>query len=1546
MSHVLKYSQDFTGALGGLYRWQILQDGWAGGSTAITASGRSFINTTWQMSDGDEYSPLFISETTLSILDTDAGAVFSDLVALLEDNQDGALWLYIKDMPGDTLLWRGIIKRGEVSAREDIGKTLTVTAHDGLQTLETAKFASTSVTPFANIEEVYTGRVTYTQLVQKALQEVGLGSGFYITSSLYPALTGQPLVDNANVQLAATQNPFDNVYVDRREFRQEEKDSGVTIDHPEPCANVIRDTLTRWGCIMFQWLGDWHIVQVNKRGDASYKQWAYDYNGAYVATADITDHVVTFANELNSRTGATKSQLAGHDSVRVDFDHGEYTLMKNPSFEYTTIGAGVFRPHDWTVVGSPGSRYENIGKGDGRFASSTFVTTNEALVPTTTSGTSAGSVDDFVNNYCDVSTGTSDATTLRTLGSLDPNGGQIGVINVGLTLISSINIDIGTMTRYAYAGDTIWIYHPSDTTYSPIVLTSDVGPGSTVVYFTPVILNSTYYTSLTLVGKWSGYASSTSYLQVGVGERIRFVANFIASKEGAQTGAGWRFGGTLGSMVQNAFAQVVLTDGATPYYLKADGPFGLLSWTTTVSWLSYEVFGGDWQNINAYVYDTTPIAGTITTTVGPSTYVKWRFWSGAPLGEASYDEIMWDNVNVLPLLAANNPNTASRSIIVADDDQATDVLNTKQVGVRVSDASIAPWEVGTTLDVEGFIQTEGWQEIPITDLSLGTEHIRALARMVLRSTRSPRQLHDATYKTAGQVLGPYHVLSRGGSSYAPFNITVDWEGESTSGSWYKVTEEGFISQESIIHKKSTFVQSKGGVSSGTAAFVQGIGSALFDEGSKALTRTTAVIPSGNVSSISVEAIAEPVLKVGDLIAIFGPALEYKQVQVKTDQLAGATTIAIADKDTIGTDANFETEIGYPAAVMFTEQELLTIARLGEQGFKINVLGKPLGKVDGAQSGTITQLTVKEWIASADIGDVVNLADGTALTLTADIRPGETVIYFSSAVVSASDNEKFVNSTEASFSVTATQVATNVTNISTNAGNISGNAASIVVNANQIALNVTDISTHSGEISANTSSISLESGRIDLGLERSEDRIGVITSVSTGDTLTLSGGINNDLFDGDFILIINKTTGAVSKREVKTDAAQFDTSVVLTTTITVAINDVIYATTSVGLRIDMDGIGVKNTHLYNTGTDPWDGTVNAAGAITVPGSQGWIITRDGKAEFSDVTVRGAVVITEASGFSGSGKLIVGTGTKDSTLDGWAMDSSEFVGQLAGVDQVILNTSGSIVAGGDKVTLDSTGITVNSATSGSAMRFQIGGTTQMSILAETTGLFDYTILDANDYLILKAHDPESVYGTAQVVISTGEVLETTTPHVTIQGAHLEVQRALRGGERVIDAITSAVTVANSLTETTVITETVTADVIKSGDIIRVWATGIYGHTATASTMTLKVKLGGTIVATEQIYFPTASSSSGFGWDCEFFITMRSPTSAYGSGRVVFEKKNSAGDQIQMIGTGPTAVSSVTTNDLAAALTMTWSLANASNTITAESASISILQKNATS
>jgi len=84
--------------------------------------------------------------------------------------------------------------------------------------------------------------------------------------------------------------------------------------------------------------------------------------------------------------------------------------------------------------------------------------------------------------------------------------------------------------------------------------------------------------------------------------------------------------------------------------------------------------------------------------------------------------------------------------------------------------------------------------------------------------------------------------------------------------------------------------------------------------------------------------------------------------------------------------------------------------------------------------------------------------------------------------------------------------------------------------------------------------------------------------------------------------------------------------------------------------------------------------------------------------------------------GAGYIQVGTGTKDSTLNGWKIDSGEIVGQASGVDQVVLNTSGQIVAGAGVLEIDSNGINFDAITGkfgGPTLSWKDGATSHLTL-----------------------------------------------------------------------------------------------------------------------------------------------------------------------------------------------------------------------------------------
>lgn len=74
----------------------------------------------------------------------------------------------------------------------------------------------------------------------------------------------------------------------------------------------------------------------------------------------------------------------------------------------------------------------------------------------------------------------------------------------------------------------------------------------------------------------------------------------------------------------------------------------------------------------------------------------------------------------------------------------------------------------------------------------------------------------------------------------------------------------------------------------------------------------------------------------------------------------------------------------------------------------------------------------------------------------------------------------------------------------------------------------------------------------------------------------------------------------------------------------------------------------------------------------------------------------------------GYFKIGSGTKDSDLNGIQIDSEELVGQAGGVDQVRIGTDGKLVAGAGEVTLDSNGVTIGYDSSVFRLQGDAGGT----------------------------------------------------------------------------------------------------------------------------------------------------------------------------------------------------------------------------------------------
>jgi len=293
---------------------------------------------------------------------------------------------------------------------------------------------------------------------------------------------------------------------------------------------------------------------------------------------------------------------------------------------------------------------------------------------------------------------------------------------------------------------------------------------------------------------------------------------------------------------------------------------------------------------------------------------------------------------------------------------------------------------------------------------------------------------------------------------------------------------------------------------------------------------------------------------------------------------------------------------------------------------------------------------------------------------------------------------------------------------------------------------------------------------DTLIARESDRLATVNADATSGTTVTCTSLAYALKAGDPVFFQSKKTGYIMKRIVAADAAaaatSFTVTVAFSTTEPLNTGDPILPGSITGMRIDLDGVSIINTHIKSEGDYAFNGTINElTGEITDAGSTGWVISKSGGAVFNDVVVRGVIEVgsgstgvTNYDDFSltnisgdlgdisgdldniadgtlysrvlttsiqagqikltetigdidniddgttygrvrqtilGAGYIKVGNaGSKDINFSGWLIDNTEIVGQLVGVDQVVLNTTGKLLAGAGAVTLDADGISITS------------------------------------------------------------------------------------------------------------------------------------------------------------------------------------------------------------------------------------------------------------
>jgi hypothetical protein len=159
---------------------------------------------------------------------------------------------------------------------------------------------------------------------------------------------------------------------------------------------------------------------------------------------------------------------------------------------------------------------------------------------------------------------------------------------------------------------------------------------------------------------------------------------------------------------------------------------------------------------------------------------------------------------------------------------------------------------------------------------------------------------------------------------------------------------------------------------------------------------------------------------------------------------------------------------------------------------------------------------------------------------------------------------------------------------------------------------------------------------DTLLAKENDRLATVASGSSGATVNCTA-LSEDLKNGDPIYFQRRDTGHIFKRKLAANADEGATTFTVDENFgsngeTIAVGDPILVGSISGLRIDMDGVKIVNTHLTNDGLNSWEdggGIVDdnpnslTYGKITTSSTDGWIITRYGDAEFNDIIIRGMI-----------------------------------------------------------------------------------------------------------------------------------------------------------------------------------------------------------------------------------------------------------------------------------------------------------------------------------
>lgn len=458
------------------------------------------------------------------------------------------------------------------------------------------------------------------------------------------------------------------------------------------------------------------------------------------------------------------------------------------------------------------------------------------------------------------------------------------------------------------------------------------------------------------------------------------------------------------------------------------------------------------------------------------------------------------------------------------------------------------------------------------------------------------------------------------------------------------------------------------------------------------------------------------------------------------------------------------------------------------------------------------------------------------------------------------------------------------------------------------------------------------GRTDTGVLEFGTMAGAITvSYNNAGTITatLATVELNKITTGSAnqILIARTDTGVLEYGTVGTDVAfSYNNAGVITATVssysgangTLAIaklvaggaSQMLVARTDTGILEYGTFAGAITTSYNNAGTITATLATVALNKITAGGASQVLVGRTDTGVLEYGTVGGAITISYNNAGSITATLAtvalssITVGGASQMLVGRTDTGILEYGTMSGDITVSYNNAGTITA-----TLATVGVAKGGTglTSATAYAVLCGGTTSTDAFQSIA----------------------SVGTTGQVLTSNGASALPTFQNVY----------------SLLFAATADATVTNTVTETSIVGSgtgslTLPANFFTAGRTVRVLVRGKYSDAAVPGTLTIKVKLGSTVILTTGAQTPTGTLTNE-GFSVTGLITCRTTGATgtvYGQGDTVTHSAATTHAEWEMTNTGTQTVD--TTGTLAVDVTATWGTADASNSITGTNALVEAL------